>query len=283
MSRAVVSHFARGVLYMLNMRGFVKNVALLVIFVVLFGMAQIVAGVVVESIYGGVTDVSFMLRYFIAVLLSYMAVTIMERYAFGRVAPIDNSKRGFNPVAILTGVVLIIAIYVVLAPLSEVLPVDRRELPEGTFTLVSVVFLAPIFEEMIFRGRLYNIFHHNGSPLTAASLSALAFGVVHLEPVVIIEALIMGVVFSYFYIVRRSIIAPIILHMCNNALAYALLVLSYRGESLMEILDEGMKLTVVYVASVVIVVICFAIIIRRMLVERRNERRVVETEEEIDE
>lgn len=265
------------------MRGFVKNIALLLIFVVLFGMTQIVATMVVVNTFGTMTDVGFMLTYFIAMLLCYIAVTIMERYTFGRVAPIENSKRGFNPVTILTGVVLLIAISIVLAPLSEVLPADRRTLPEGTFTLISVVILAPIFEEMIFRGRLYNIFHHNGSPLTAASLSALAFGMVHLEPIVIIEALIVGVVFSYFYIVRCSIIAPIILHMCNNALAYALLVLSYRDESFMELLGEGMKLTVVYATSAVIVVACFAIIIRRMLVERRNERRVVEEEEEIDE
>ena len=268
---------------MLNMRGFVKNIALLIIFVVLFGMTQIVATMVVVNTFGTMTDVGFMLTYFIAMLLCYIAVTIMERYTFGRVAPIENSKRGFNPVTILTGVVLLIAISIVLAPLSEVLPADRRTLPEGTFTLISVVILAPIFEEMIFRGRLYNIFHHNGSPLTAASLSALAFGMVHLEPIVIIEALVVGVVLSYFYIVRCSIIAPIILHMCNNALAYALLVLSYRDESFMELLGEGMKLTVVYATSAVIVVACFAIIIRRMLVERRNERRVVEEEEEIDE
>lgn len=283
MSRAVTLRAMACKLWMLNMRGFIKNIVLLVVFVAVFTIAQIISSLAVVSTLGGVTDVGFMLTYFIAMLLSYIAVTAMERYTFGRVAPIENSKRGFNPVAILTGVVLLIAISIVLAPLAEVLPSDSRTFPEGTFTLISVVILAPIFEEMIFRGRLYNIFHHNGSPLSAASLSALAFGVVHLEPVVIIEALIVGVVLSYFYIVRRSIIAPIILHMCNNALAYALVVLSYRGESLMELLGEGMTLTVVYATSVVIVVACFAIILRRMLVERKNERRVVEEEEEIDE
>lgn len=266
------------------MKGFIKNIALLVGFIVMFVLLQLAVTIgVLNWSDGVVTDFNYMCIYFISMLLCYIAATLLERITFGRVVPIDNSRRGFNPVAILTGVILLFALSVVLSPLNELLPADSRAFPEGTFTLVSVVILAPIFEEMIFRGRLYNILHHNSSPLTSASLSALAFGIVHLEPIVIIEALVAGMVFSYFYIARRSIIAPIILHMCNNAFAYALLVLSYRDMSLLELLGDGMNQRVVYAASVVIVVVCFAIILRRMLVERRNERRVVEDEEEIDE
>ncbi|MBQ8492709.1 MAG: CPBP family intramembrane metalloprotease [Alistipes sp.] len=266
------------------MRGFVKNILLLAIFIVLFCLSQLAVGIVALKLNGGVvTDFSYMCVYFFSMLVCYLVASFIERQTFGRITPIDNSKRGFNPVTILTGVILLVAISIALTPLAEMLPADSRSFPEGTFTLISIVILAPIFEEMIFRGRLYNIFHHNGSPLTSASLSALAFGIVHLEPIVIIEALIVGVVFSYFYIVRRSIIAPIILHMCNNALAYALLVLSYRDESLLNLFGEGLAPTIAYIVSVLIIILSAVIIIRRLLIERRNERRVVPDEEEIDE
>ena len=266
------------------MRGLLKNIVLLAIFVLVFALSQIVVGFVVVSLSpDGLDDRGFMCLYFISMFIVYMATTTIERVTFKAVTPINNSRRGFNPVAILSGVILLIAISVVLAPLSEVLPSSNRDFPEGALTLVTIVILAPIFEEMIFRGRLYNILHRNGSPFMAASLSALAFGVVHLEPVVVIEALVVGVVFSYLYIVRRSIVAPIILHMCNNAMAYALLVLSYRDESLLSLFGEGLAPTVAYIVSVAIVLVCAVIIIRRMLVERRNERRVAEEEEEIDE
>lgn len=266
------------------MRGLLKNILLLAVFTMIFALSQIVVGFVVILLSpAGIDDFCFMCIYFFSMILCYLAITILERRVYGRVVPIDNSRRGCNPVTILAGVVLLFAISILLAPLGEILPVDSREFPDGPFTLITIVVLAPIFEEMIFRGRLYNIFHHNGSPLTAATLSALAFGLVHLEPYVIIEALVVGVVFSYYYIAKRSIFTPILLHMCNNAFAYALLVLSYRGESLLNLLGDGMMITIAYGVSAAIVAVCAIIVFRRLIIERRNERRVIEEEEEIDE
>lgn len=266
------------------MKGFLKNIVLLGAFIFAFALAELIAGiVVVKTSPEGIGDFGFLFIYFISMFLTYLAVTLIERLSFGRVAPIECSRRGFNPVTILSGVVLLVAISIVLTPLTEVLPDDGRSFEEGPFTLFSIVVLAPIFEESIFRGRLYNILHHNGSPLTAASLSALAFGIVHLEPVVIVEALVVGVVFSYYYIIKRSIIAPIILHMCNNAMAYALMVLSYRDESLLTLIGDGLVAKIVYGVSASIVAISAIIILRRLLIERRNERRVVPEVEEIDE
>lgn len=272
------------------MKGFLKNVSLLLLFFIIFVLSQFVVSVVVSFAVGDAVmsdraGMVFMATYFFSMFLCYVLTTILERVACRSVTPIDHSKRGYNPVAILTGVVLLIAISIVLTPLNELLPANTQTFPEGPLSLVTIVIIAPIFEEMIFRGRLYNILHHNGSPLSSTTLSALAFGLVHLQPVVIINALIVGVVLSYFYIVRRSIVAPIILHMCNNAIAYALLVLSYRGESLISILDDWMTITVTYSVSAAIVVICAIIIFRRLFIERRNERRaeVEVDEDEIDE
>ena len=114
-----------------------------------------------------------------------------------------NSRAGFDPVSLLLGVLLIISVSVVILPLEGVISSDSRTFPEGVGTLITVVLLAPIFEEMIFRARLYNILSRNTSPLVSASLSAVAFGVVHMEPIVVIEALIVGVIFSYFYLSKR--------------------------------------------------------------------------------
>lgn len=245
------------------MKRLLKNISLLAFFVLLFGVISLGVGVAATLISPGpIDDVKFMLIYFVSMVLTYLAATLLERVAYKYVMPIENSRAGFDPVALLAGVVLLIAISIVLAPLGEVLPSDSRTFPEGPFTLVSVVVLAPIFEEMIFRGRLYNMFKRNGSPLISASFSALAFGIVHLEPIVVVEALIAGVVFSYFYLVKRSIFTPIILHMCSNAIAYALIVLSYRGEPLVAIGGDEDKALVVYIVSVIIVLVGVVVILR---------------------
>ena len=220
-------------------------------------------------------DVSFMLLYFTSMIAVYGATILVEKVAFKRVATVYNSKGGFDPVAILFGVVLIFAISVILLPLEEILSPDTRTFPDGFCTLLTVVLLAPIFEEMIFRARLYNILSRNTSPLMSASLSAIAFGVVHLEPIVVIEALLVGVVLSYFYLSKRSIITPIILHIFNNAFAYALVVLSYNGESLRELIGGSADVHLgVYLLCLLIVVAGAVFIIRFFVLEKRRMRGV---------
>jgi membrane protease YdiL (CAAX protease family) len=171
-------------------------------------------------------------------------------------------------------VVLIVAISVVLLPLDSVLAPDSRTFTDDPCTLITVVILAPIFEEMIFRARLYNILSRNTSPLMSASLSAVAFGVVHMQPIVVVEALVVGVVLSYFYLSKRSIFAPIILHSFSNALSYALILLSYRGESLRSLVGSGEMQVAVYIVAVLIVMCGAAAILRFFVKEKRRARGV---------
>ena len=258
------------------MKRFFKSVGLTTMFVFVFALCMLVVGDLVAIGMPTLSaDVSFMLLYFTSMIAVYGATILIEKVAFKRVATVYNSRGGFDPVAILFGVVLIFAISVILLPLEEILSPDTRTFPDGFCTLLTVVLLAPIFEEMIFRARLYNILSRNTSPLMSASLSAIAFGVVHLEPIVVIEALLVGVVLSYFYLSKRSIITPIILHIFNNAIAYALVVLSYNGESLRELIGGSADVHLgVYLLCLLIVVAGAVFIIRFFVLEKRRMRGV---------
>lgn len=258
------------------MKRFFKSVGLTTMFVFVFALCMlVVGGLVTIGMPTLSADVSFMLLYFTSMIAVYGATILIEKVAFKRVATVYNSRGGFDPVAILFGVVLIFAISVILLPLEEILSPDTRTFPDGFCTLLTVVLLAPIFEEIIFRARLYNILSRNTSPLMSASLSAIAFGVVHLEPIVVIEALLVGVVLSYFYLSKRSIITPIILHIFNNAFAYALVVLSYNGESLRELIGGSADVHLgVYLLCLLIVVAGAVFIIRFFVLEKRRMRGV---------
>lgn len=262
----------------MRMKRFLKSILLLSIFLLAFFATQLLISLIVGLIVGFIggdlySDEVFMLTYFLAMGGAYFATTLIERLAFKQVRPIAVSLRGFDPVAILLGVVLLVALSVVLLPLNGVLPADGREFPDGPYTLISVVVLAPILEELIFRGRLYNLFGRSASPLFAVSLSAIAFGIVHFHPIVVIEAILSGFILSYFYLYKRSIIIPIILHVLNNAMAYTLLVLSYQGESLRQIIGNQELVLPVYIVSVVIVVVG-AIVIFRYLVKLGRQANV---------
>ncbi|MBO5017436.1 MAG: CPBP family intramembrane metalloprotease [Alistipes sp.] len=253
------------------MRRFIKSIIYLLMFLIVFLVTQLFVGVVIGLLgFNAYSDELFMLNYLLSMGFAFVAVTIFERVAFKSITPIEAKWSGFDPVAVLAGVVLLIALSVVLAPLSTILPADDRVFHNGPCTLITIVVLAPIFEELIFRGRLYNTLQRNASPLLSASLSALAFGVVHLNPIVMIEALLVGVIFSYFYLLKRSIITPILLHMCNNAIAYALLVLSYQGVPLRQIIGSLNLTIVLYVVSAIIFIASAVIIVRYFVKQGRE-------------
>ena len=260
------------------MKRFFKSVGILTMFLFLFVVVMLLVGGVVEITLPNMSeDVRQMLAYFCSMIAVYGMTILVERVAFKRVLPVYNAKSGFNPVVLLLGFILTLSVSVILLPLEHLLSPDRRTFSDGFGTLLMVVLLAPIFEEMVFRARLYNILSRNTSPFISASLSAIAFGVVHLQPIVIIEALFMGVIFSYFYLSQRSIFTPIMLHIFNNSIAYALIVLSYRGETLHDIVGGGEMAVVVYVVSAIIA-ICGAVVIARFFRAEKRRGRAVECE-----
>lgn len=260
------------------MKRFFKSVGILTMFLFLFVVVMLLVGGVVEITLPNMSeDVRLMLAYFCSMIAVYGMTILVERVAFKRVLPVYNAKSGFNPVVLLLGFILTLSVSVILLPLEHLLSPDSRTFSDGFGTLLMVVLLAPIFEEMVFRARLYNILSRNTSPFISASLSAIAFGVVHLQPIVIIEALFMGVIFSYFYLSQRSIFTPIMLHIFNNSIAYALIVLSYRGETLHDIVGGGEMAVVVYVVSAIIA-ICGAVVIARFFKAEKRRGRGVECE-----
>ena len=259
----------------MSMKKAISILSTLLLFGVIFMVSQIASALFVGLLglrgdNGGFTDCGFFTFYVISMGMTLLLVTLLEKKQYGIIKRIERKTSGFDPVSILLGVIVLIALSIVQMPLCKLLPPRDFEVGDGAFMLLTIVIIAPIFEEIIFRGRLYNMLSNKLSPVFSAVISALAFGAVHLSPIVIIEGFFAGFVFSYFYVHRRSIIAPIILHVCNNALAYALIVLSYDDESLVDILGGHDNFIFVYIASIIIVVVAATIMIARFVKEKRR-------------
>jgi membrane protease YdiL (CAAX protease family) len=138
--------------------------------------------------------------------------------------------------------------------------------------------LSPIMEELIFRGRLYNLLGHCVSPFMAAFLSSLLFAAVHLQPIVMIEGFLSGMLFSYMYLLKRSIILPIMLHICNNMIAYGLQILSYAGKPLMEYIGSEHYYLPLYITSSALVLVFVAFMAKRFYKEYKLTMKRVECE-----
>lgn len=252
------------------MKLFVDIVARLGLFAILFLLMQVIAAWLMPLLSFGDADLGRFLAYTLSMLLMIVLLRLCNRESLLPAEPIMRSRRGFNPILILYGVVVMIALSIVLAPLGSYLPEDSRAFSDSLWTLLLVVIAAPIFEEILFRGRLYGLLRTKASPMVSVLLSSLMFGIMHLQPAVMLEGVLMGLLFSYAYLRSRSIFAPIVLHMCNNALAYALKVLSYGERPLLELVDSRQYYLVIYAVSAVIVVVSFALMIRFMV--RYNRR-----------
>jgi membrane protease YdiL (CAAX protease family) len=86
-------------------------------------------------------------------------------------------------------------------------------------SLVVIAGIAPLFEELVFRGLLYGWVAGRWGTVAAWIVSSLAFAAAHIEPVHII--LVLPLAFWFGWLRRRtdSLLPSLLAHMVNNGLA----------------------------------------------------------------
>lgn len=87
---------------------------------------------------------------------------------------------------------------------------------------LATVLLAPVIEEIFFRGFLLPAFSKRSFWLGAV-ISSLFFGLLHFQLNVAIYTFIFGLFLSYMYYRLGSIIPGMLLHMLNNLVAFLLI------------------------------------------------------------
>ncbi len=146
----------------------------------------------------------------------------------------DNSMRVLSPWHIVLGLsVLIPSLWVEsLIPeslkqdvLADVLP----EMLSSPWGYIAVGLLAPVAEEVVFRGAIlheaYGVFSKNvgerpEARWTASIMTAFLFAGVHFNPAQMPHAMLMGILLGWLTMRTRSIIPAIIIHWLNNSFAF---------------------------------------------------------------
>lgn len=100
-----------------------------------------------------------------------------------------------------------------------------------TFTVIGVVLgvlsmvvLAPVVEEMLFRGLLFGALVQRIGVPASAVVTALLFGVAHGDPVLFPTLAALGLVAAFAYAATGNLWVPISLHALNNALGAVFLI-----------------------------------------------------------
>ena len=106
-----------------------------------------------------------------------------------------------------------------LSPQGDLL-VQLADTSSPVLVLLGVGLLAPVAEEIFFRGFLYAGLETRLGPLRAGWVSALLFALAHVTPLAMPPVFLMGLVFAYLFRRYHSIWPSIVLHVANNAIAF---------------------------------------------------------------
>lgn len=115
---------------------------------------------------------------------------------------------------------------------------------------IIAVIMAPIVEELLFRGIILHRFTIKWGVKWAILGSSIIFGFLHTD---IVGAFIFAVVMCILYIKTASIFVPILAHMINNMLAYLMQIMStFSPDSTVASHSLGVAVLLLMVSGVVI-------------------------------
>lgn len=176
-------------------------------------------------------------RLMACIYLASMSATLLgalwyRRMRGGRGPWARFSLWGFHPALLLWAFVAILAIGAVLEPVLRLLPRPSLEVGRGFWTILSLVVFAPVFEELLCRGVVLGSVRSRWGATAALFVSALFFGVLHVQPAQAVAASAIGLILGFVYLATDSLWASMILHALNNAVAYLALAAG-RGDALL--------------------------------------------------
>lgn len=204
------------------MRNAIKLVFVYLGIQLLMGIVISVIGILLRM--AGYEDVSSML--FSPSLLLSMGLMFFYLYR-GHYIPFTK--------AAWSGVSFLFLLFTVIMALSSILLTDfvssclsfLPNLLKNTFNLLSmgwlglllIAIVGPVFEEMLFRGAVTRLLLKEYCPKKAILLSALIFGIFHLNPAQVVPAFLIGLVLAWLYYLTDSMIPGIIVHILNNSIS----------------------------------------------------------------
>ncbi|MBN1306049.1 MAG: CPBP family intramembrane metalloprotease [Anaerolineales bacterium] len=104
-------------------------------------------------------------------------------------------------------------------PLQTEFLMEYIEVSQSAWGLiVASIVLAPLVEEIFFRGFIYSSLRKKFNWIAAGAISSGIFALFHLMPVVFIPTFVLGFVFSYLYERTHSLWPGILLHLLVNTL-----------------------------------------------------------------
>ena len=208
----------------------------IVYFIVFLGL-QAASGLIVKGLWKlitGSTDVTVSMLIASTVLFSILTIAIFLLARWVVVSPAWLRSRQWlvlvwSVVAALGALLPSVWLQEQLPALPDVVEEQMRSILSTRWGYLTVGLLAPLAEEIVFRGGvLRSLLGWDSSsakafrPWTAIVISALLFAVAHLNPAQMPHAFLVGLLLGWMYWRTGSILPGMAYHWANNSVAYVL-------------------------------------------------------------
>lgn len=205
----------------------------------------------------------------LALLLPFLLLTYICQAPFSKVIPFRAFRASITIpslfIALACSVIGYVASLAVSAFLSlfGVMPVMADfSFPDDAlsafFFVLNITLIAPITEEIVFRGVIMHLLRRFGDCF-ALLLSSLLFAAVHMNFLQMPNALIMGLVIGYFTLCTGSLWTGVCIHILNNSLV---LLLNGVLNSVAE-MQQLLILLIVYSLYLIVGIAAFVILLKQ--------------------
>lgn len=159
------------------------------------------------------------LEYFITnilpiILITFYILTIFYLYKKNYIKEKNLSIKEYFPLSIL-GISIATLLNMIIFKLIP--PTITSSLPI-IVSVISTGIIGPIYEEILFRYILYNRLKNKYSIKKSILITTIIFSLIHLSPIKIIYAFILGLIINISYERYKSILAPILIHISANTI-----------------------------------------------------------------
>ena len=235
----------------------------LVAMIVIFLLATLVGGscmLIMKRVAPGMEqELVNVVTYGVQFVLAIGGVWVYRAARGASGSPFRFAFKWYNSSLVLLGIVLIAAVSIAIEPLVNAFPEHWFErlnaaIGRGGWAILMTVVLAPVFEEMLFRGLILESMRRKWGASAAIVVSAALFGLVH-APILpqMLNAFVMGVILGYIYVLTDSLLSVIVIHAVNNGLAYMLLeITGDQATDVRAMLGNDTVWWIVYAASLVV-------------------------------
>lgn len=232
------------------------NLFFLILLVLLMPLTMLCSVFLIEALGSYIISVSFL--YEICLFILMYTFLKMNRLIFAEVISIRKTTRKNLLLSVCAGLLVtaLDLLWVRLCLKLDLFSGQANEPGMDIYTTVfAAVFLAPVIEELLFRGVLWSILQENKGTATAVIVTTVYFVFLHLTLNNAFSAILIGICGSMFILFTGSIIPSIVIHLLNNLLVT---ILGY--SDIMHLQIEKLD-SILTMSSLLILLVIFAILL----------------------